>query len=56
MPKTLQEHVGESHSEALAELLSTIAEAAKQIEARIRTAPLSDALGAFGHTNVSTLR
>ena len=52
MPRTLREHAGESHSEALAELLSTIAEAAKQIEARIRTAPLSDALGAFGHTNV----
>ena len=52
MPKTLEEHVYENHGDALAELLGTLAGAAKQIEARIRTAPLSDALGAFGHTNV----
>ena len=53
---TLVEHVragldAESGG-ALAELLGALAGAAKQIEARIRTAPLSDALGAFGHTNV----
>ena len=52
MAKTLVEHVRAGHGEALAELLATLAEAAKRIEARIRTAPLSDALGAFGHTNV----
>ncbi|WP_419805672.1 class 1 fructose-bisphosphatase [Terriglobus sp.] len=52
MPKTLVEHVRERHGDALAELFEALAGAAKRIEARIRTAPLSDALGAFGHTNV----
>lgn len=52
MPKTLEAHVRERHGEALAELFATLAQAAKQIEQRIRTAALSDALGAFGHTNV----
>lgn len=56
MAKTLEEHVkaavaGEP-GQALAELIAALAGAARQIEARIRTAPLSDALGAFGHTNV----
>lgn len=52
MSVTLQQHVRERHGVALAELFTTLAEAAKRIEKRIRTAPLSDALGAFGHTNV----
>ncbi len=52
MPVTLSQHVRERHGEALADLLETLAQAAKQIESRIRTAPLSGALGAFGHTNV----
>ncbi|GAA3756491.1 class 1 fructose-bisphosphatase [Terriglobus aquaticus] len=56
MAKTLVEHVraglDAERGAALAELFAALADAAKQIEARIRTAPLSDALGAFGHTNV----
>jgi len=36
----------------LAALLSAIATACVQIESRIRTAGLSDILGAFGHTNI----
>lgn len=52
MAKTLVEHVRAGHGDALAELFASLAGAVKGIEARIRTAPLSDALGAFGHTNV----
>lgn len=52
MSVTLQQHVRERHGDPLAELLKTIADAAGQIEACIRTAPLSDTLGAFGHVNV----
>lgn len=46
---TLQHHVPDP---ALAEILSAIASAGTQIAARIRTAGLSDILGAFGHTNI----
>lgn len=52
MSVTLQQHVRERHGDPLAELLQTIADAARQIEACIRTAPLSDTFGAFGHINV----
>ena len=52
MPATLEQHVASRHGEALAEVFAALADAARQIESRIRTAPLSDTLGAFGHTNV----
>lgn len=52
MPATLQQHVTQHHGAPLGSLFAAIAAAAKQIEARIRTAPLSDALGAVGQTNV----
>lgn len=52
MPVTLHQHVHQRHGDTLAELFATIADAARQIESRIRTAPLSGTLGAFGQTNV----
>jgi len=52
MPVTLLQHVRDRHDSALADLVQAIGQAAREIEARIRTAPLSDTLGAFGHTNV----
>ena len=52
MPVTLQQHVTARHGETLGSLYAAIAAAAQQIETRIRTAPLSGALGAVGQTNV----
>ncbi len=52
MPVSLQQHVAQHHGASLGSLFAAIAKAAQQIEARIRTAPLSDALGAVGQTNV----
>lgn len=52
MPVSLQQHVSSRHGASLGSLLDGIAIASQQIEARIRTAPLSDTLGAAGQTNV----
>ncbi len=52
MPQSLQQHVTQHHGAALGSLFAAIADAARQIEARMRTAPISDVLGAAGQTNV----
>ena len=52
MQVTLQQHVTQRHGESLGRLFAAIAAAALRIEGRIRTAPLFDALGAAGQTNV----
>ncbi len=52
MAVSLRDHVAKFHGEGLAAVFAELASAAKSIEQRIRTAPLSDTLGAFGHTNV----
>ncbi len=52
MPVTLEEHVASSHGPELARLFAAIARVARQIEHRLRTAPLSGALGSAGQTNV----
>lgn len=52
MPVTLQQHVEQRHGAALASVLQAIAQASILIEQRLRTAALSDALGAQGSTNI----
>lgn len=52
MPTTLSQHVQHHHGNDLATLVQAIATAAIAIEATLRTAGLSDALGAAGHENV----
>ncbi len=52
MAITLFQHVRQRHSAELAALLTTIADAASTIEAKIRIAGLTDVLGAAGNENV----
>ncbi len=52
MPVTLQHHVQQHHGAELASVIQAIAEASVLIERSLRTAALSDILGAQGSTNV----
>lgn len=52
MPTTLFQHADQRHGKGFAHVLQAIADAAVAIESKLRTAGLSDALGAAGQENI----